>query len=57
MKRGITEEIEVQICKLLLRNLRLLCDAFVTGVGADPDRLFCRLRDDFCRCYSTLAMR
>src|SRR5437870_4007612 len=35
MKRAITDEIEVQTCKLLLRNLRLLCYAFVTGVGAD----------------------
>ena len=56
MKRAITDEIEVQTCKLLLRNLRLLCDAFVTGVGADPGRRFYRLPDVFCRCYSTLAM-
>src|SRR5947208_15787423 len=47
MKRAITDEIEVQTCKLLLRNLRLLCDAFVTGVGADPGPRFCRLADVF----------
>ena len=47
MKRAITDEIEVQTCKLLLRNLRLLCDAFVTEVGADPGRRSCRLADVF----------
>ena len=56
MKRTLTEEIEVQTCKLFFRNLRLLCDAFVAGGCADSGSRFCRLRDVFCRSYSTLAM-